>query len=196
MNEKAAKIQEIPEKGDNPYSLAGWLAIVSAILFPLAFVVSIIPAFGIKKFDFQGPAFGPSDIIFIVFTVFGIYVLLKFRQFLNERYNYHGIDTLILISICWGIAFEIGMIVLKLVLIGVYPGKGIGSGIIFISFFALSMITIGVVDIFIAVKLLKNKGLCLCYTGSGNLRVNRNFCCGVIGFGFCILHPDWDDFTP
>jgi drug/metabolite transporter (DMT)-like permease len=143
---------------DNRYSLAGGLAIAQAILFPLAFGMSIVQdLIGKAAFKFEGPTVGPSDLLFIIFTVIGVYVLIMFRKLLNERYNYHGIDTLIIISIWWSILFQISNLIMKAyaVLIGLEPRLILA--LIYLSFFIIAMLTIGIVDILIAVRLLKIK---------------------------------------
>ena len=143
---------------DNRYSLAGGLAIVQAVLFPLAFGMSIVQdLIGKAAFRFEGPTVGPSDLLFIIFTCIGVYVLIMFRKLLNERYNYHGIDTLIIISIWWSILFQISNLILKAyaILIGLEPRLILA--IIYLSIFIIAMLTIGVVDILIAVRLLKIK---------------------------------------
>jgi hypothetical protein len=143
---------------DNRYSLAGGLAIAQAILFPLAFGMSIVQdLIGKAAFRFEGPTVGPSDLLFIIFTVIGIYVLIMFRKLLNERYNYHGIDTLIIISIWWSILFQISSLVMKAYAIVMGLEPRLILALIYLSFFIVAMLTIGVVDILIAVRLLKIK---------------------------------------
>ena len=85
----------------NRYTLAGWLAIVQAILFPLAILSSIVQtAIGAAKFHLQKPILGPSELLFIAFTVIGVYVILTFKKLLNDRYENHDLDVLIILSIC------------------------------------------------------------------------------------------------
>ncbi|MCP4631785.1 MAG: hypothetical protein GY855_02585 [candidate division Zixibacteria bacterium] len=138
------------------YTLAGWLAISQAIIFPLAFVISIAQtAIGVSAFGFQGPMLGPSDILFLIFTGISIYTLLMFRNLLNERFNYHGINTLIIISIWLGVLFQFGLIGLKGFHITLAPLSDTAFTIVNIVFISIGMIVAGIVDIFIAVKLLK-----------------------------------------
>ncbi|UCD63121.1 MAG: hypothetical protein JSW34_10225 [Candidatus Zixiibacteriota bacterium] len=140
------------------YALAGWLAITHAVLFPLAFVVAIIQnIIGIRVFHVRGPVFGPSDIIFIVSTALIIYVLVMFRNLLNERYNCRDIDTLISLSILWAVVFQIASVVLKTTLIGLWPDNEVLAIIINVSFVAVAMVTIGVIDLMIALRLLRIK---------------------------------------
>lgn len=141
---------------ENRYQLAGWLAITQAILFPLAFVISIAQGvIGIAAFGYRGPVFGPSDLLFIIFTGISVYTLTMFRKLLNERYNYHDIDTLIILAICWGIVYQISSLALRIWVVMIWPVSETALTVVYLVFFAVSMITAGIIDILIAVKLFQ-----------------------------------------
>jgi hypothetical protein len=141
---------------ENRYQLAGWLAITQAILFPLAFVISIAQGLiGVAAFGYRGPVFGPADLLFFIFTGISVYTLTMFRRFLNERYNYHGVNTLILLAICWGVVYQISSLALRVWVVMIWPVSEMTLNIIYITFFAVSMIAAGIIDILIAVKLLQ-----------------------------------------
>jgi len=141
---------------ENRYSLAGWLAITQAVIFPLAFVISIAQGLiGVSVFGYRGPMFGPSDLLFIIFTGISVYTLTMFRKLLNERYNYHDVDLLILLAICWGIVYQISQLALRAWLVFMWPVSSTALSIIYLVFFATTIITAGVIDILIAVKLLQ-----------------------------------------
>lgn len=142
----------------NKYAYVGWLAVVQAILFPLSFAVGLIEQ-GIASgvFGIDRPVFGPSDIMMIVFTLITVYVLLKFKSLLNEQYGYHDLDLLIYVSICWAILFEVIGLGLGLIAMVMWPVDKVVFAIVFLVFFAAAMVTIGIVDILIAVKILKFK---------------------------------------
>jgi hypothetical protein len=141
---------------ENRYQLAGWLAITQAILFPLAFVISIAQGLiGVAAFGYRGPVFGPADLLFVIFTGLSVYTLTMFRRLLNERFNYHGVNTLILLAICWGVVYQISSLALRIWVVMVWPVSEIVLNIIYITFFAVSMIAAGIIDILIAVKLLQ-----------------------------------------
>lgn len=149
-------LEEAIRMDENRYQLAGWLAITQAILFPLAFVISIAQGvIGIAAFGYRGPVFGPSDLLFIIFTGISVYTLTMFRRFLNERYNYHGVDTLILLAICWGIVFQISSLALRIWVVTIWPVSETALNIVYLTFFAVSMIAAGIIDILIAVKLVQ-----------------------------------------
>ncbi len=143
---------------ENQYSTAGWLAIIHAILFPLSIVLGFLEA-GLRMVRHQEVhlQWGISDILGLVATVAIIYVLYIFKKLLNERYNYHGIDLLIMISIWWAVVFQvIGTMITGTAM--VLPGMSeLILKIALASFFALSMIVIGIVDILIAVRLFRAK---------------------------------------
>lgn len=141
---------------ENKYTLAGWLAITQAVIFPLAFVISIAQGLiGVSVFGYRGPMFGPSDLLFIIFTGVSVYTLTMFRKLLNERYNYHDVDLLILLAICWGIVYQISQLALRAWLVFIWPVSSTALSIIYLVFFATTMITAGIIDILIAVKLLQ-----------------------------------------
>lgn len=89
------------------YRLAGWSAIVSAVLF--------VPAMGLLVYnDMQHhPAFKgvatTSDLLPVVITldvaskILAIYAYLRFRDLLNRRYDFHAVDRLIPILIVVGV---------------------------------------------------------------------------------------------
>lgn len=143
---------------ENKYRFAGWLAIVQAILFPVGIAAGIIEAvIAGEVFNVRRPFLGPSDLLMIVFTVIGIYTLLMFRRLLHERYDYHDLDLLILISIWWIIVFQVLSIGLNVLLMIFWPISPIILALTFLVFFTAAMVTIGIVDILIAAKLLRVK---------------------------------------
>jgi hypothetical protein len=143
---------------ENRYIVAGWLAIVQAVLFPLGFVVGIVQTgIGARALDIRGPIIGPSELIFIAFTAIGVYTLLMFRRLLNERYENHDLDLLIIISIWWAVTFQVISIGLKVATIIYWPVDEIAFVLVYIVFMTAAMVSIGIVDIMIAVRLLKVK---------------------------------------
>ena len=108
------------EKRD--YTLAGWLAVAQAVLFPLSIVWGIAEAgiatglMGIKR-----PFLGPSDLLMVLFTGIAVYTLIMLKKLLNERYDFHDIDLLIIISIWWAILFEVGGLGLGLLAMLYWP---------------------------------------------------------------------------
>ncbi len=140
------------------YKLAGWLAVVQAVLFPVAIVIAIIEVVAAAElFNIRKPFVGPADLLMIIFTAIAVYTLLMFRRLLHERYEYHDLDLLILLSIWWAIMFQavgLGLSVLTQIL---WPVDRVLFAIIYVVFLTGAMVTIGIVDILVAVKLLKIK---------------------------------------
>lgn len=143
---------------ENKYRLAGWLAIVQAVLFPLSFIMGLIEAIAAAKlFEIRRPFVGPADLLMVLFTIISIYTLLMFRKLLHERYNYHELDLLILIAIWWAIMFQVvgmGLTVLAMIF---WPVNTLLLAVVYLVFMVSALVTIGIVDILIAVQLLKVK---------------------------------------
>ena len=138
------------------FMTAGWAAAIQTVLFPAAIIIGIVQtAAGLRSFPLRVPIFGLGDALVIIFAAIAIYTLIMFRKLLNEIHNYKGLDTLITVSICWipiyyiGGMFTGGLAFWSGVDLG-YLAVGAGFGIVMTMF-------IGVVDIFIAVRLFKLK---------------------------------------
>lgn len=142
---------------ENRFTLAGWLAILQAVLFPVGFIVGILQT-GIGNMvagTAAKPVLGPSEAIFVIFTGIGVYTLLMFRRLLNERYNNHELDILIVISIAWGILFQAVTLGSKVLVIAMWPVDEIAMLIGYVIIMTASMVSIGIVDILIGIRLLK-----------------------------------------
>ena len=143
---------------ENKYATAGWLAIVQAVLFPMSFVISIVQTgIGARMFDMHGEFVGPAELIMVVFTAIGVYTMLMFRRLLNERYENHDLDLLIIISIWWAIVFQLVTLGLKTLAMIFAPVDPLLIGLTGLVVMTAAMVTIGIVDIMIAVRLLRVK---------------------------------------
>lgn len=143
---------------ENKYKLAGYLAIVQAILFPVSIVLAILEMVAAKElFNIRRPFIGPTDLLMVTFTVIAVYTLLKFRQLLHERYQYHDLDLLIMISIWWAIVFQAIGLGLAIITSILWPVDKVLFVLVYLVFMTGAMVTIGIVDILIAVKLLRIK---------------------------------------
>lgn len=142
----------------NKFSHVGWLAVIHAIVFPLMFILGIIEqGVAAKLFGIHKPIFGPSDVIGIIAAGIAIYTLWMFKKLLNEHYEYHDLDLLILIAIWWTALFQVIGLGLGLLAVIYWPVDEFIFAVTFLVFFVGAIITIGIVDILIAVKLLKVK---------------------------------------
>jgi hypothetical protein len=101
MNESTLSSGADAGSEGRPYALAGWLAIAMAVLFPLGFLLSFVQEIiaGRMAGGRVVPTFGAADLIFLANTIISVYVYLRLRKLLNERYSYQGINTLITLSI-------------------------------------------------------------------------------------------------
>lgn len=143
---------------ESKYRVAGWLAVVQAILFPLGFLVGFAEAgLAAGLLDIKRPFVGPSDLIMLLFTSIAVYTLLMFRRLLHERYDYHDLDLLILISIWWAIVFQAVSIGVGVLAMFYWPADRIIIVVTYLVILTAAMVTIGIVDIMIGVKLLRVK---------------------------------------
>ncbi|HOZ07776.1 MAG TPA: hypothetical protein PKW75_05775, partial [candidate division Zixibacteria bacterium] len=86
-----------------------------------------------------------------------VYTLLKFRSLLHERYAYRDLDLLIIVSVWWTIAFQVCGLAFGILTSAFWPVDRVVLLVGFVAFFTGAMVSIGVVDILIAVKLLGAK---------------------------------------
>jgi hypothetical protein len=82
------------------YTLAGWLAITSVILFCPLFAISI--TYDIRAsihHTFMPVFFSVIVLLTVVQTACSIYAFYQFKHLLNQRYQYHDADILIMVMI-------------------------------------------------------------------------------------------------
>jgi len=143
---------------DNPYQLAGIMAIMYAIIFPLAFVIGFLQQLIISvKLHSTMPNIGPADGLMIIGTIMMVYVMLRFKDMLNNHYSYKRIDRLIVISVWWMIVFQICAVAVKGLLLWMHPVDKFTVFYIKIPLMVIALLTIGIVDLMIAVRLLKDR---------------------------------------
>lgn len=138
----------------NEYALAGWLAISAAVLVLPSFVLGI--ATEIVKHRTPGLMLFllvPYFVITICYTIFGIYVILRFRTYLNERHGFHAIDGLITAIVVGAITMTLYAIPMKVLgLLGFFDKPPI----IFLALIPVAAIGIilGIISIVIGFRLL------------------------------------------
>jgi hypothetical protein len=89
------------ETKTDQYTLAGWLAIISAIL--------LVPEIALAALS-ELAALGINLIVIPIHLanlIIGIYILYMFRRLLNQRFDFHATDTLITILIIVNIVFSV-----------------------------------------------------------------------------------------
>ena len=153
------QIQETVAMTDNRYRTAGWIAIAQAILFVVTIVVGIFEAIASAVvFRRPGMAIGPSDFLALIGAGMAVYTLTMFRRLLNERYEFHEVDTLITLSIIWNVLFAVGGLVMGIVFFGFdMSDKPLGALLFILPYFGAMMIFGGIVDIIIGIRLLRIK---------------------------------------
>ncbi|MFC1564530.1 hypothetical protein ACFL6G_06305 [candidate division KSB1 bacterium] len=123
----------------NPYALAGWLSIIHGVLF---FLFNI---FGSYLVDDQKdyPELGYFQLISqLLLMVIFIYIFLKLKDLLNEKYNYHGADKFILTA--FGI-ITLGLIYRTATIVFDIPNIiNVAAGIVFLESFGLILLIIGI----------------------------------------------------
>jgi len=140
------------------YQVAGWLAISQAIILPLAYILKTLQVYlGISAFGYSGPKFGPGDLLILIYTCFYIYTFSMFRKLLNERYNIHSLDILIIIAILLSILSLIFSIFVQSIHMVLYDVTERFFRTIYLTYTALLILAAGVVQILISVKLLMVK---------------------------------------
>lgn len=130
---------------DIRYAVAGWLAIASACIFLPAFFLSLLHDVG------GVPGLAP----FIVLlgglqTAFSVYATYQFRNLLNEHYDFHEVDNLIMILIIAQIA-----ITCVATLGRIFPGYKIPAAITMMAL-GVSMAIIGIMFSVRLLRLLKS----------------------------------------
>lgn len=143
---------------ENRYTLAGWLSIAQAVIFPSGFVLAFFQAIISKRmFGANVVTLGPADLLFTISIGITVYTLIMFRDLLNKRYNYRNIDTLITISIWLNIVFQVISLILGSMGMLLGAKYSMGLSLLMLVFLPIYMIAMGIVDIIIATRLLKIK---------------------------------------
>lgn len=145
---------------ENRYALAGWLAVAQAVIFPLAIIVSIAQGLiGVMVFHHRGlSSFGPGDMLFLLNTGLFVYTYVMFRRLLNERFNFHGLDVLIIINISLSVLIVLSSLFIRTIGIILAPTV-VGRPMAFftIGFAIICYVTSGIVCLLMAIQLLRAK---------------------------------------
>ena len=104
------------ESKHDPYVLAGWLAIISAILVVPEIVLAALAGWvspGLNLFVVP---------VHVANLVIGVYILFMFRKLLNVEFDFHAADLLIALLIVVNVVFfVIGVIDLVVTITGSEP---------------------------------------------------------------------------
>jgi len=143
---------------ENRFDMAGWISIILAVLFPLAFILEgIQDAFmEIKKFNIS-VGIGPADILFLLYAVLSIYVLIKLKNYLYENYSFNGLNTMINIAILWHMVFFGGSFILELLFSTIWVWHGLGLPLLLLVFYITGIAVFGIIDLVIGIMLLYHR---------------------------------------
>jgi len=132
----------------NQYALAGWLAIVSAVMLMPEIALAVLS-------ESEFPALYVFVIpIHIANLVIGIYILYMFRRLLNRQFAFHATDFLITVLIIVNVVFfVIGLIEFSVNLIGLDWKEKLSLSLITIMLF----VPFGLLTVVFGVMLLKMK---------------------------------------
>jgi len=136
------------------YQLPGWAAITAAVLaLPMIIVGMIIEISMHTKPALAATLLLPDVLLTAVWVTCGLYALARFRSFLNQRYDFHEVDGLI-------VAILIGSALLTIVsMVGriavVLLGLGPKGAVPFIVAIVAIGVPLSVLSIVFAVKLLR-----------------------------------------
>lgn len=86
----------------NRYSLAAWASVASVLVF----VPEIIFTF-IYDAGFSAGAQGPAAALLLIKTALSAYALYRLRDYLNERFEFHQVDTLVILMIIGGVLLSL-----------------------------------------------------------------------------------------
>jgi len=133
------------------YTFAGWLSIIIAVLFVPNIAINIL----IEALGKRYPALYLIRVpMMLMVSAIGVYLAVIFRKMLNERFSFHGIDRLITLSII-GTLMLTGLHVTNYFL--QYGSHSSDPNWILVVFAILIVVLLGIVQIFIASKLLDLK---------------------------------------
>ena len=138
---------------DNPYMMAGWLAIASAALLLPAMVLSIF-----IDIIFHRSHSLPVGLAMVYFlaavaqALCSLYALYRFRDYINEHFDFHETDGLITCILIGAMAVTSVALVGKVV---AWSGAELPVVIAFLGMLLLVGIPLSIVSIIFAIKLLQ-----------------------------------------
>jgi len=145
----------------NRYAAAGWAAILSAAgtlaVLGLSFVYDLAKIVEGQR-GFTPPMWGAQQVALVagvdaIGWALGIYALIRFRDLLRERYNFHAVDHLIWVVIGAGLLVAVVSYAHRLAGIRTLGGALVG----FASMAVLGVLN-GVIGIVFATRLLRVNG--------------------------------------
>ncbi len=143
---------------EKSYTIAGWLSIALAVFLPLLFAVGLAENFiGKHMMGIADSGFGFEKLATAVIAAVIIFILLMLRKLLNERYRFTKANRVITFAIIWYIVFTLGSFVMIFFADTTWPAPDTTSLIALITFWIVSMTSLGIIEIFLGLRLLRIK---------------------------------------
>jgi len=137
----------------NEYSMAGWFAIAAAVLtlpmFGLSLTVDIVAK---KAPGIAMMVLLPYVVVTVCHTAFSIYAFIRFRTLLNRRHAFHEVDALVTAIVTGVIVMTVTALPIKV--LNTLGLIGMPLIIAFVAFIFIFALTMGVLSMIFAVKLL------------------------------------------
>lgn len=140
---------------EHDYKTHALAALAGALGLPLVLIFDLVSSAGVS--DWRDLATGGSGLASVLFLALGLlmaYAYLGLRSWLRERLNYRSLDLPILVLIGVTVVFHLGVFAFSL-------ADGVGSGPalvpVFIAFWIGFLVLFGVLDIAIAILLLRDR---------------------------------------
>jgi len=153
LNSMVMEGRPMNRTADNPYALAGWLAITSALLFLPGAALGIT-----TDLIFRRSGSLPLGMAMVYFLVAiaqagcALYALYRFRDYINEHFDFHETDGLITVILIGAMAITAVGLVGR---VAVWSGAGTPASLAFFGFLLLVGIPLSIISIIFAVKLLR-----------------------------------------
>jgi hypothetical protein len=141
----------------NEYALAGWLAVGGAVLTIPVLALS----FALEATSYVGSRAAPAVLLLyatvsIVSVGFGFYSFYRLRSFLNTRFEFHAVDTLIPLLLGLGTLLFVVALAGKAFL--VLQGLNSTYGALYLASLGILIVPVSALQIIFAVKLMKLDG--------------------------------------
>jgi len=143
---------------ENRFSTAGWVSIVAAVIFPLAFIIEGIHEAVLEYGDIDIPVgIGPADFLFLLYAALSIFVYKTLKSLMFESYSFREIGAIINITIFWHIVFFVGSFLIELLLGTAWPQNDAGLPLILVVYWVVGTAVFGIIDLIIGIIILRQR---------------------------------------
>ncbi len=135
---------------DSHFKIAGWISFLGVILLLPTMVAGILT-------QPQPPILRLMIFLYLPLVVIGnvcsIFIQLQFKRLLNERYDFHEVDKIIIAQIIIGVIMA-SLDILGKIVVTLIPPLGIVALMIFLLFILPGLLLGGILGIILGVRLL------------------------------------------